>query len=611
MAEDVRFDIRARDRSREAFDSVTRSLGGLQRGLGTVKAAISATLVATGATALATMEKRAIETADAIGKMADKVGVTTGTLQEYRYAMELSGVAQEKADASLEAFTRNLGKAQAGTGELTEFLRKSDQAFLDQVKSARSTDDALDLVLRRLASMTSAQQRAALASAAFGDAGVSLTNVVRGGADAYDAMREEARKLGLVIEDSLIRNAEDANDQLTRMEKVLSTNVTRALLGLAPAITAVGTAAAQAAPAVSDFVTSLLPRDLAPVAELQKRLDEVTDKIIDYEESLNGIAGMIPGNSAVIENRLRSLRLEARALEDLIEKRKAAEAALNDSNGGEGEGGAPAKKLPKGIDLNALRKPIPPDVLEAQKFIDEQLDREIQETTRSLEQMREEGKRLGEAVDPARAYAAEMERLDQLLHAGAIDQQVYGLAAERAQKNLQDATHKSSEAARDLGLTFSSALEDAIVKGEKMSDVLRGLAEDVTRIFVRRSVTEPLANAAGGLFDSLFDALPGFAAGTDFTVGGAGGVDRQLVAFRATPGERVRVDPAGRGRDAALTINQYVDARGAENGVEERIRAVLAAERPRLISQAVAQSLGAVEASANMGGKLAKAVGRR
>ncbi|MGN2393402.1 phage tail tape measure protein, partial [Pelomicrobium sp. G1] len=74
-------------------------------------------------------------------------------------------------------------------------------------------------------------------------------------------------------------------------------------------------------------------------------------------------------------------------------------------------------------------------------------------------------------------------------------------------------------------MTFSSAFEDAIVRGRKLSDVLRGLAQDVTRLFVRRTAVEPLAKAAEGFFGSL---LSGF-----FHAGGVVGVDS--VPTRAVP----------------------------------------------------------------------------
>lgn len=46
---------------------------------------------------------------------------------------------------------------------------------------------------------------------------------------------------------------------------------------------------------------------------------------------------------------------------------------------------------------------------------------------------------------------------------------------------------------------------------------------------------------------------PGFAFGGDFTVGGTGGTDSQLVAFRATPGERVSVRTPTQERDEGRT----------------------------------------------------------
>lgn len=71
------------------------------------------------------------------------------------------------------------------------------------------------------------------------------------------------------------------------------------------------------------------------------------------------------------------------------------------------------------------------------------------------------------------------------------------LEAERERKR---ALEESEQAARDLGFTFASAFEDAVLEGKKLSDVLRGLAKDVARIFLRKTVTEPLANAAADIF---------------------------------------------------------------------------------------------------------------
>ena len=70
---------------------------------------------------------------------------------------------------------------------------------------------------------------------------------------------------------------------------------------------------------------------------------------------------------------------------------------------------------------------------------------------------------------------------------------------------LNEKTKKGSDAARELGLTFSSAFEDAVAGGKKFSDILRGLAQDIARLVVRKTVTEPLVKAFEGFdFGSLF-----------------------------------------------------------------------------------------------------------
>ncbi len=60
-----------------------------------------------------------------------------------------------------------------------------------------------------------------------------------------------------------------------------------------------------------------------------------------------------------------------------------------------------------------------------------------------------------------------------------------------------------SGAARELGFTFASALEDAIVKGERFSDILEGLEQDILRILTRKLITEPLAGGITGGLNSL------------------------------------------------------------------------------------------------------------
>ncbi|HET8791806.1 MAG TPA: tape measure protein [Modicisalibacter sp.] len=102
--------------------------------------------------------------------------------------------------------------------------------------------------------------------------------------------------------------------------------------------------------------------------------------------------------------------------------------------------------------------------------------------------------------------------------------EVYGFTGEASME-------KVSDAARDLGFTFESAFENAIIEGEGFREVLGGILDDITRIILRQNVSKPLGTAIAGIdFAGLF----GFAEGGH--VGFANG---------GYTGSGSKMDPAG------------------------------------------------------------------
>jgi hypothetical protein len=61
-------------------------------------------------------------------------------------------------------------------------------------------------------------------------------------------------------------------------------------------------------------------------------------------------------------------------------------------------------------------------------------------------------------------------------------------------------TEQTNDIARQLGMTFTSAFEDAAVKGKSFRDVLSGIEQDIARIILRKAIVEPAGEAIGGLF---------------------------------------------------------------------------------------------------------------
>lgn len=197
--------------------------------------------------------KDSVAAADRIGKVSDAVALTTTEYQKLAFAADLGGVAQSQFNSNMTAFVKRVGEARANTGPLVSFLQKYDQVLLQAIKNTKTQSEAFDLMANAIKNAKTETDQAALANAAFSRAGVSMVNVMRDGSAGLDAMREKAERLGIVLDESTVRNAEKANDQLTIMATVIKNNVIKQVVALSPQIIKIGEAFAETIPKIARF----------------------------------------------------------------------------------------------------------------------------------------------------------------------------------------------------------------------------------------------------------------------------------------------------------------------------------------------------------------------
>lgn len=137
-------------------------------------------------------------------------------------------------------------------------------------------------------------------------------------------------------------------------------------------------------------------------------------------------------------------------------------------------------------------------------------EREANEILRERERLIERNETAYEAyqrrLEALSGLVERAERIGQPLPDDTIRREAADALAdlEAAEKRVQDSARQTTDVARELGLTFASAFEDAIVNGKSLGDILKGLERDLLRIGTRTLVTEPLAAAAKGLLGDLF-----------------------------------------------------------------------------------------------------------
>ena len=187
-----------------------KGLGSLTRGLR------NATLAATAAAgAFAFMAKSTLNQLDSLGKTANKLGVTTEFLSRYQVIADRAGISTETFNMGLQRFLRRLGEAQMGTGELLKPLQKMGISMKDSNGQFRSGTDVFEDFMLALAGTTNSTEKLAMAMKGFDSEGVALINIAEMGADKIALIGKRAEEAGLIIDGSLTKAAEEANDSLS------------------------------------------------------------------------------------------------------------------------------------------------------------------------------------------------------------------------------------------------------------------------------------------------------------------------------------------------------------------------------------------------------------
>jgi hypothetical protein len=241
---------------------------------------------------------------------------------------------------------------------------------------------------------------------------------------------------------------------------------------------------------------------------------------------------------------------------------------------------------------------------------------------------------LENTLDPltaaTRRWADQQALLAQALDAAIISQERYNELVAMSDEAFRKATEKQTEyltgiekqsrenenLARDLGLSFQSAFEDAILRGEKLRGVLAGIAQDIARIILRQTVTTPLAGLVMGGLSSAFGGsslgdIRGPGGSTSIPFGGPRALGGPVEAGSAylvgeqgpelfMPGQSGRIIPNG--QTGSTVVNQTIQI---SVGVAQTVRAEIAALMPAIKRQTV----DAVADARMRGGSFAAAMG--
>lgn len=597
-------------------------------------------LGALGVGSFAALIKGSIDAADNLNDLSKKTGVAVESLAGFDLVAKTSGTSLEDIASAVGRLNKSMGEAAGGNKEMAATLKAMGV-------SAKTPEEALYQIADAFGRFENEGDKARAMSQVLGKSWQSLAPALAEGGAGLRAIVEEGKRLNPVTRE-MAEQADKFNDAMSRFKTEAAGVGTSIATGILPSLTTLLEQLGEGTKIFGSFGSALynIGVGISPLKDVTENLAKYRKEIADLEKfkaSANN-----PDDSFIrdVDARLATARKKLEFVK-FLQRQEAL--ALNDQYG-TGNYKQRSGPGPKQITLTPTGA-----AAKAGKVKDRMSDAEwaMEESahlTRTLYQLGEQMDAAREAafdratesadawqdsldaanaklrdaaagyidlIDPIEKYRRQLEEIAQLVEAGLLTQAQATEATFAIQQQIDAAAgfgeqlKETESIAKDLGLTFSSAFEDAIIGGKKFSDVLKGLEQDIARIIIRKSVTEPIGKAVSSIFDKGFGngqnllgdfaSLFGFASGGSFRVGGNGGTDSQLVAFRATPGEMVDVrTPGQQSGGGNVQINQtiHIDSRSDQGSILQAMQSAKEAAKAEIL------------ASMQRGGTFARATGR-
>jgi len=573
--------------SAEFTNGMTKAQMGLQKFAGMAKAgalAVGAAMAAAG-TATAVAMKGIIDQADEMSKMSQSLGIPIDELSRLRHAANLAGVEMEPLSKAIQRLSRTMVEAgDNASGSAAASFRALGITVRSASGDLKTAPQVLEEISDRFAAMPNGVRKTAAAIDLFGRAGASMIPLLNGGSAALREAYDEADALGIVLDEQTGRAAEAFNDNLTRLGLVKDGLITKMTAGMLPAL--------------EDITNALVASSRNSVA--MKAAGEALGNVLKVLVTLaagvgaafiaaaQGIAAAASAAVKFAQGDMRGAAVAWLEGDAAIRRTMTSTAQFvgqvwNPPAGDTVFTGAVAGAVAVEAGANRATRAV------------ERMTEAEREAARAAEALQRDGQRTFEDTrTAAERYTMRVFELQRQLQAAAIDQDTFNRALRDARDAFDAADPKTqmreqmAEAARNAEAEAKDRRIEAEAEAARfakdqrwelrestyagISEGLRAAADGNLlsylanrmreRLFdgLARSLTDLLTRGAGGgkggggIFASIAKALPGFANGGSFKVGGSGGIDSQLVAFRATPSERVSITKDGQGMAGGVNV---------------------------------------------------------
>lgn len=164
--------------------------------------------------AVGDLAAKSAKAADDLNTLSKVTGISTASLQKYKYAADQVDVSQETISGGLKKLTSSIRSAQKGTGEASETFKKLGVSLTDSNGKLKNQEELFYDSIKALSKITDETERNIAAQTLFGKSAAELNPLIQGGIDTLKKYGEEAEHLGLIVSQDLLDSANDFNNSI-------------------------------------------------------------------------------------------------------------------------------------------------------------------------------------------------------------------------------------------------------------------------------------------------------------------------------------------------------------------------------------------------------------
>ncbi len=604
MAENVNITIKAFDKTKKGFGSVT---SGLKKVTGAVFSMRTALVGAAGLAGFGLLVKSSLSATDSLAKTASKIGTTTEALSALRYAADITGVATTTMDMALQRFTRRTAEAAKGTGEAKGAIR--ELGINAKELNRMPLDQRMLALADAFSGVKSESDRLRLAFKLFDSEGAALVNTLSLGREGLAELLGEAKALGAVMSSDAARGVEKTADEITKLKAIAQGMRDQFVAALAPAIESLTTRFTEFFKKIADekggveqfakdMAISFLNASVAVVQSLDTILTNVGKTFEFFRKKVSGFAAW--ANKTDLDDFTRRADLLSDAFTEISTGATLSASQIRSLGLGDAE-------------------PTLVNIVKRYKEVNDRIDELKAKISGGMTPID-----LSNVID-VDAFKKEVESLIAIIVGGGEGEGLVPKAVDGI-SNMRQAFNDWKETLGDVDIAlqdvakqgmnkFTDAFTDAITGAKNFGDAMRDMAKSVVdsliKMLVQYYITKPLFDAITGSFGGgstpapVVDAVGTMpsANGGGFTGYGSrsGGVDGK-GGFPAILHPNETVIDHTKGQSSGVVVQQTINV---TTGVQQTVRA----EIVQLMPQIAQAAKGAVADARLRGGNFSKAMG--